>query len=232
MVKRQYALKLRTAAQSHSFAVQESIQGKIDEMIGSLPDPAHLSPEERRGIIARYTAVLEPNFIYWMTATFLSVSSVEAHDIIEDNLREEITDNHPGMLRKFAVGAHSVPTDSDLFAVHRKLQDVRSFVAKLRAVPLILMMAFFEGFIMRFMPYLAGLASSQGSAEREYTDVHGVVDITHTQELFRAFLFEMEFPRETRADETSSPAAMFEGVQILGGLIETVIRPDAPELPS
>ncbi len=34
------------------------------------------------------------------------------------------------------------------------------------------------------MPYLADLAIRQGSTELEYTDVHGVVDIGHTQGLF------------------------------------------------
>ena len=232
MVNRQDALDAVTPTQAYSFTAQDHIQHRIDEMINSLPDPAHLSPEERRGIIARYTAVLEPNFIYWMTATFLSVSSREAHDIIEDNLRDEIRNNHPGMLRRFAVAARSVPTDSDLFVVHRKLQDVRNFVARLGGIQLILMMAFFEGFIMRFMPYLAGLASSQGSAEFEYTDVHGVVDITHTQELFRAFLSEGEFPQETLGNETPSHTRLFEGVQVLTRLIETIIRPGAFEFPS
>jgi hypothetical protein len=52
-------------------------------------------------------------------------------------------------------------------------------------------MAFFEGFIQRFMAYLAELARRQGSAEMEYTDVHGVCDVTHTEELFRALEAEM-----------------------------------------
>ena len=42
------------------------------------------------------------------------------------------------------------------------------------------MMAFFEGFIQKFMAYLAELAAAQGSTEFEYTDVHGVCDVTHT----------------------------------------------------
>jgi hypothetical protein len=36
------------------------------------------------------------------------------------------------------------------------------------------------------MGFLADLAGKQGSQEREYTDVRGVCDITHTAELFRA----------------------------------------------
>src|SRR5262245_49275776 len=111
--------------------LRESIVQSIDDLIASLPDPAQLTYAERRGIIARYTAVLEGNFIYWMTATYLSVRSSKAHAIIEDNLREEVRDNHPGMLRRFAVAARGTPTDFDRLAIDNDLQRVRAFVARL-----------------------------------------------------------------------------------------------------
>src|SRR2546427_11808401 len=106
-----------------------------------------------------------------MTAANLSVRSEEAHTIIQDNLLEEVRDNHPGMLRKFAIAAHAVPTDSDALAIYPHLEDVRLFVGRLSAVRIVLMMAFFEGFITRFMPYLAELATRQGSAEQKYKKV-------------------------------------------------------------
>ena len=200
---------------------QQEIDRAIQDLLASLPNPGQLSPEERRGIIARYTAVLEGNFIYWMTATYLAVASDEAHAIIEDNLREEVRDNHPGMLRKFAMAAQAVPTDSDALAVHRQLQDVRRFVARLSGGEIVLMMAFFEGFITRFMPYLAELAGRQGSAEREYTDVHGVVDVVHSQELFRALDAELRL-----TPEPLPPApTLLEGVARLRALIEGIIQP-------
>src|SRR5437879_13096681 len=160
---------------------QQEIDRAIQDLLASLPNPGQLSPEERRGIIARYTAVLEGNFIYWMTAAYLAVASDEAHAIIEDNLREEVRDNHPGMLRRFALAAHAVPTDSDALAVHRNLESVRLFVAQLSAIKIVLMMAFFEGFITRFMPYLADLAGRPAPAERHYTDRQGVFAVVHTE---------------------------------------------------
>ena len=137
--------------------LQEHIDRAINDVMISLPDPERLTPEERRGIIARYAAVLEGNFIYWMTAAHLAVASAEAKAIIEDNLLEEVRDNHPGMLRRFVIAAHAVPTDSDSLAVYRHLENVRQFVAQLSPVKTVLMMAFFEGWITRFMAYLADL---------------------------------------------------------------------------
>jgi len=71
---------------------QERIETEINNLMTWLPDPALLSAEVRRGIIARYSAVLEGNFIYWMTATYLAVRSPKAKAIIIDNLMEEVKD--------------------------------------------------------------------------------------------------------------------------------------------
>ena len=212
-----------TPKQSSIAPLQEHIDRTSQELLASFPNAQQLSADERRGIIARYTAVLEGNFIYWMTAAYLAVASDEAHAIIRDNLHEEVRDNHPGMLRKFAIAANAVPTDVDALAVHRNLQNVRLFVAQLSAVKLLLMMAFFEGWITRFMPYLAELAKCQGSAEREYTDVHGVCDVVHTQELFRALEGEMAL-----TDDPLPPATeLLEGVERLRVLIRNIVYPAA-----
>ena len=210
---------LMTPNRAQTAPIQEHIDCAIDDLLASLPHPEDLAADERRGIIARYTAVLEGNFIYWMSAANLSVRSEEAHTIIQDNLLEEVRDNHPGMLRKFAIAAHAVPTDSDALAVYRNLENVREFVARLSGVRTVVMMAFFEGFITRFMPYLADLAKRQGSAEQEYTDVHGVCDVVHTQELFRGLQAEMALTHEPL------PAAknLLEGVELLRTLIQNIV---------
>jgi hypothetical protein len=198
-------------------SIQARIEETIEDLLASLPVPGQLSAQERRGIIARYTAVLEGNFIYWMTGALLSVGSNEAREKILENLREEVRDCHPGMMRRFALAADAVPTEKDAAAVYRNLMNVRLFVGRLSPVPIVVTMAFFEGFIQRFMAYLAEMAKRQGSAEMEYTDVHGVCDVTHTQELFRALDAEMALaPGVTELE-------MFEGVELLRTLIQDIV---------
>ena len=204
------------------------IEGKttaiIDELIDSLPDPKQLMSEERRGIIARYSSVLEGNFIYWMTAALIATKAEQSRPILLDNLYEEVHDCHPLMLRKFAIAANAFPTDQDALAVHRELTMVREFLGKLSPVKSVLMMGFFEGFIQKFMSYLACLAAEQGSTEMEYTDVHGVCDIEHTAGLFKVLAAEMALtPPEPDAD-------LFEGVTLLRTLIEQVIQPQPEPL--
>ena len=156
-----------------------------------------------------------------MTATFIAAKADESRPILLENLHEEVRDCHPLMLRKFAIAANAFPTDKDALAVHDDLAKVRQFMGKLAPVKSALTMGFFEGFIQRFMAYLATLAAEQGSAEREYTDVHGVCDIEHTEGLFKALAAEMVLsPPEPDAD-------LFEGVTLLRTLIEHIIRPPA-----
>ena len=205
--------------------IQQHIDSIIDELMESLPDPETLSAASRRGIIARYSAVLEGNFIYWMTATLLSVKSEASRSIVIDNLMEEVRDCHPGMLRRFALAAKAAPSDEDSMAVYEPLTRVRLFLGRLGGVQNLLTMGFFEGFIQRFMAYLADLARRQGSSDMEYADVHGVCDITHTQELFRALTAEMALdPPQPGTDLT-------EGVELLHSLIRAIIHFKSVPLP-
>jgi len=204
--------------------IEDEVVEIIDDLINSLPDPKQLTSEERRGIIARYTSVLEGNFIYWMTAAVIAAKAEQSRPILLENLYEEVHDAHPLMLRKFAMAANAFPTDKDALAVNDYLAKVRLFMGELSPVKSVLTMGFFEGFIQKFMAYLADLAARQGSTEMEYTDVHGVCDIEHTEGLFKVLAAEIALtPPEPDAD-------LFEGVTLLRTLIEHIARPQVESL--
>ena len=214
------AIAIDVAAQvgSSSPAVQEKIVARIDKLISALPRVADLTAEQRRGIVARYTAVLEGNFIYWMTATLLAVKSKDAEPHILENLHEECRDSHPAMLRRFAIAAHAFPTDTDALIVDADLTKVRLFLGRMQGVPSLITMAFFEAWIQRFMPFLTDLALALGSTDREYTDVHGLCDIAHSQELFDSVGMEMAVnPAAPHVD-------IYEGVDLLTSLIHTIVE--------
>jgi hypothetical protein len=203
-------------------SVQHRLTAMIDNLMEELPSPGRLTSEERRGIIARYSSVLEGNFIYWMAATCLAVHSPEARPILIENLHEEVRDSHPAMLRRFAIAAKAYPKDTDALAVNAELTAVRLFLGKLRGVQSLAMMAFFEGFIQKFMDYLAALAKQQGSQEMEYTDVHGVCDIAHSEGLFNAVRLEMAL------NPIPADANLYEGVELLVALIRRIIVGSQP----
>ena len=199
-------------------AIQQQVAVIVDDLIAQLPNPAQLTPQQARDIIARSTAVLEGNFIYWMTATCLAAKAAEVRPILEENLFEEVRDVHPVMLRRFAIAAHAFPTDTDALSIDTDLNNVRLFLGKLQGVQSVLTMAFFECWIQRFMGYLGDLAKAQGSTELEYTDVHGVCDVHHTAELFRALSLEMAI------NPVSPETDLFEGVDLLRTLILKIIQ--------
>jgi hypothetical protein len=58
----------------------------------------------------------------------------------------------------------------------------------------------------------------------EYTDVHGVCDIRHSQELFHAV--NIELANNPVAPQTN----IYEGVEILSALIRDMIEAPAPKL--
>ena len=62
--------------------IRARIERLTDDLLTSFPKPESLTAEERRAIIARYTAVLEGNFIYWMTGAYIATKSDEAHEEI------------------------------------------------------------------------------------------------------------------------------------------------------
>src|SRR5438309_1001145 len=57
-------------------------------------------------------------------------------------------------------------------------------------------------------------------AEQEYTDVHGVVDVVHTEGLFRALEAEVRL-----GPEAPEPARLLTGMEMLRTLIEAVVHP-------
>jgi len=98
-------------------SIQQQIAVIVDELIAQLPNPERLTSEQRRDIIARYTAVLEGNFIYWMTATSIAAKADEVRPILGENLYEEVRDSHPAMMRRFAVASHAYPEAKDALSV-------------------------------------------------------------------------------------------------------------------
>lgn len=76
------------------------------------------------------------------------------------------------------------------------------------------------------MGYLADLAAEQGSTDMEYTDVHGVCDIAHTQGLLTALSAEMAVnPLDPGKD-------IYERVYLLRNLVQTIIFGQKPSLPA
>jgi hypothetical protein len=204
-----------TAPDRATNSIKDYLAQVGSDLLTAFPPAEQLSAGQRRGIIARYSAVLEGNFIYWMTGAYIAAQTEEARNIIMENLHEEVRDCHPGMLHRFEIAADACPDAADVQAVYPSLIKVRLFIGRLQPAPIVAMMAFFENFIMRFMPILEEYAMRQGSTENEYTQVHGVCDVVHSEELYHALEAEIAAANDPRDIEDY----LFEGVDLLAALI-------------
>jgi hypothetical protein len=193
----------------------------VESILGQLIPADRLSTEAGCGLIGRYTVVLEGNFVTWLTATYLRAKSKEASAIIKANLLEEIGDDHPSMLRRFAIQAGSSPESADYLSVSPALYKVREYFSTHSGFDLIAVMLFYESFIANFMSYLAQVANHQGSSELTYTDVHGLLDVEHSKEMLTAALLE-----QSAAPLLVNEDSVKKGIVLLTALIKSITRPD------
>jgi hypothetical protein len=101
-------------------------------------------------------------------------------------------------------------------AVDDGLTKVRMFPDGLHGVQNVLTMGFFERYIQRFISYLADRAVAQASTDLEYTDVHGVCDMPHSESLLTMLSAGAAInPPDRSAD-------LFDGVNKLCALIQTI----------
>ena len=101
-------------------------------------------------------------------------------------------DSNTVMLRKFAVSADAVPTDTDALVVDSDLTKVRLFLGKLQGGPI----PFDDGFFRELYSAVHVLPGSPcggpGGPVRWSTPMStGVCDIAHSEGLFRAVTLEM-----------------------------------------
>ena len=97
----------------------------------TLPTLAWLSNDQKRRILKRYVAALEGNFLAWMAATSITCRSMKSRYAADQNLWDEISEDHPGMLREFAKSADAEPDAADFDAVAYQVSEIRRLVSEL-----------------------------------------------------------------------------------------------------
>lgn len=145
-----------------------------------------ISEDEARTIIKRYTAAIEGNFLAWMGAASVSARSVVSRFAAEENLWVELKEDHPSMLRNFAICCRAEPESKDVQYVHDEILNLRKMVGELSGLKNITLMATLENTSIVFIPWLAQLAKKLHCNDLTYTDIHGVADIEHADQFLEA----------------------------------------------
>lgn len=176
--------------------IDEKLRDKFAYATASVRDllrPADgLTDDEARTIIKRYVAAIEGNFLAWMGGASVAARSVVSKFAADENLWVETKDDHPGMLRAFAVAAQAEPDAEDFQYIGNEVTHMRGLVSELSGLKNIAVMATLENTSVAFIPYLAALASRLGAKGLTYTDVHGEADVAHADQFLEALSDEQQ----------------------------------------
>ncbi|MCW1930506.1 MAG: iron-containing redox enzyme family protein [Candidatus Kerfeldbacteria bacterium] len=154
----------------------------LQETTALCRDVSQLSTAQAQNILQRYAAAIDGNFIPCMAAAMLSVQSIYARSATQNNLFEELSQDHPGMLKRFLASANIQPAPAAYVAVSHAVHEVHKHTTQMNGLKNMSLVTLCEYTSSAFIPYIAALAQKCGGTNFEYTDVHGVADIEHAKQ--------------------------------------------------
>jgi len=200
--------------------LQELLDGETEKVREFLIDGSMMGPDKERALIADYTAAVEPNFIPWVAATALSARSFQGRYAAQENLHEEITGDHQGMLRDFAKSVITRPMVHNFDRVELYVKNMRRTFANMDGLTNVALLAFLENTSRAFIPYLADVASNLATdvidPDYTYTNAHGEADIKHAKQFVWALGKERAsgyaHPQETISSAISTGRGFLRGI--------------------
>jgi len=153
----------------------------------------NLSEDKIRYLIGTYRVAIEPNFIPWMQRAYETARSEVAKKVILENIQDEVSQDHPKMLRDFSTGSGVLLDKRHYAKVSRLVLEMWRLLGNDNGLTNVAIAATLENTSLEFVPYLASLGKRAGCIDFTYTDVHGKADIAHAQELYRGLVEEMSY---------------------------------------
>jgi hypothetical protein len=174
--------------------IHEKINSLKEWMTKHIDTLYDISDDQKRAIIRRYVAAIQPNFIVWLSAAHVSCNSSYAQYACRSNLVCEISEDHRGMLYAFARDIDCLPSQQDDEKVATEVDSINKLLAKYtsthRGFIGAYMMALLENTSCVFIPWLEKVAIQLGATDLRYTQTHGEADIEHADQFVRASIDE------------------------------------------
>lgn len=168
----------------------EDLQTKVAQYV---PESLHAGAVASR--LITYRDVIAPNFVPWMAQVWVRCWSNIARVACQENLRCEVAEDHPGMLRRYA-------TEVDSHRIRQQIQSLECLTSKVglltphinfitavvqrSAIDGLLVMAGLEKASIVFIPRMRKWGEDLGFRDFEYVDKHGIADIEHANDLRNA----------------------------------------------
>lgn len=175
--------------------VNEQLELAKQRIAQSLAPPTELADEQARSIIGTYRIAIEPNFIHWMYQAYQTTKSNKAKKVIAQNIRDEISQDHPKMLRDFAQQCGVNLTEDHYRRASQPTLEMWTLFAKKDGLMNLAVATTLENTSLVFIPYLDGLGKRLGCKDFTYTKVHGEADLEHARDLYEGLVEEMNHSR-------------------------------------
>ncbi|MBX4210839.1 hypothetical protein KW783_02590 [Candidatus Parcubacteria bacterium] len=180
---------------TNAAAIQKIHSDLVDRLISEARDKVKgfVKPADEYGnprlIISRYVATVGINFTDWIGKTYPWTRHELAQYALKDNLRCEQSEDHIGMLIKFAEHAMYFP-EWNQFAHSKEVRVIRQLLSNIEDAGLtgLIILAILENTSEVFIPVLEKLIQkfhllhrkTYGSADLTYTQAHGKADAKHS----------------------------------------------------
>jgi hypothetical protein len=173
--------------------VAEQVHLARQRVKGILKPLENVTPEEAEIILGTYRVAIEPNFIPWIMRAYQTAQSATAKHVLLTNIHDEITQDHPKMLREFTESAGVRISQVHYERAAQPVNDMWKLYAQENGLRAMAVAATLENTSILFIPYLRDLAHKRGGQDFTYTDFHGEADIAHAQDLYQGLVEEMNF---------------------------------------
>lgn len=129
----------------------------------------------------RYGALIEGNFVHWLLSAYFRSPCQSTKDILLANLRDEVIEDHPGLLRSLLCRNNLLPTERDQVHVSEFMARMRTLCASGDPGVLLTFLAILESTSHCFLPTMASRAGFL--TEDPYIMVHLEADQDHAIQL-------------------------------------------------
>ena len=139
--------------------------------------------------LLRYRDLIQPNFVPWMSKTWVGCRSEFARATCASNLKCEIEEDHPAMLTRYVAQATGGQVKSGTYrspnAVRSNLNQMNELIDG-DALSGLVSITLLENASLVFIPEMRRWGQILGFTDFEYVDKHGVADVGHADEFRRA----------------------------------------------
>ena len=172
----------------YELALNTELETARTRISRALRPVSKLSEDTARKIVSVYTLAIEPNFIPWMIQSYCYLDEGRARSALLRNINEEINQDHPEMLKRFAKECGAVYSFENRMVASSAAADVWKLFAGGDEIKMLTVATVFENTSSIFIPYLADLGKKLGCNDFTYTNIHGEADVEHAKALHGGLL--------------------------------------------